>query len=456
MQIFETTFERSLTELDWKQNLAFPFQLPGGVTPLHVLLEYSPHEVSGYLNMLTLTVFGPEGWRGSGHRHGDRHEVILGADGATPGYLPGPIQPGEWTVEVDTHMVMPGPPCRMKLSIRADDDPEQQPAARPAPGKTALRGPGWYRGDLHAHSPHSDAGWDIPDLLAFSRARGLDFATLSDHNSVAGLTEMLASSADDLLTMGGMELTTFRGHALALGVHEWVDWRTRPGGRSMDQIAAEVIDQGGLFIIAHPAAPGDPYCTGCDWGHSSLMPGSASAVEVWNMDWRSENKNEEALALAYRWLNQGCRLALTAGADNHGEHPDLKYGFNVVYAAELTEAAILRAIGAGHLYLSSGPSLSLRARAGALAAMMGDALAAPAVPAGGSIRVEATWSGCAPEDRLALVVDGEERERAAAGGEGSAAWQLESGQARWCHVTLRDAGGTMLALTNPIYFASQS
>ncbi len=453
MQLFKAAFERSLTERDWKQNILFSFQLPRGATHLRVLLEYAPHEVSGYLNMLTLAVFDPSGWRGAGHRHGDRHEVVIGADGATPGYLPGPVPPGEWAVEVDTHMVMPGPSCQMKLTIRADSDPEGQPAPAPVPGRTAPRGPGWYRGDLHAHSPHSDARWDIPALLAFARARGLDFTTLSDHNSTAGLAEMLAASADDLLTLGGMELTTFRGHALALGVHQWIDWRTRPGGRSMDQVAEEVVSRGGLFVIAHPSAPGDPYCTGCDWRHPGLMPGGASAVEVWNMDWRSEVNNEDALALAYRWLNQGCRLPMTAGTDNHGEHLDLKYGFNVVYAAELSEAAVLRAIGAGHLYLSSGPALGLQARAGSLAAMMGDALAAPA---GEAIRVAASWSGCAPDDRAALVVDGEERERVPAGGQGSAAWQIESGAARWCHVTLRDSQGTVLALTNPIYFTGGS
>ena len=52
--------------------------------------------------------------------------------------------------------------------------PETQTRAGHAP----RRGPNWYRGDLHAHSIHSDAAWDIPDLLNWAHERGLDFATL--------------------------------------------------------------------------------------------------------------------------------------------------------------------------------------------------------------------------------------------------------------------------------------
>ena len=195
---------------------------------------------------------------------------------------------------------------------------------------------------------------------------------------------MDAACADDLLTMGGMEFTTFWGHALALGVREWIDWRvsqvaTEVGTpdvtrtvttevvttRGMTQIAAEVEALGGLFIIAHPMAVGDPYCTGCQWRYPTMTPGTATAVEVWNSDWRSESRNELGLSLAYEWLNAGHRLALTAGTDNHGRNPQaMHYGFNVVYAEDLSEREILRAVRAGHLYISAGPTLELSAAVG--------------------------------------------------------------------------------------------
>ena len=176
---------------------------------------------------------------------------------------------------------------------------------------TTARGRGWYRGDLHAHTTHSDATWEVADLLAWALENRLDFCTLSDHNTIAGLTLWDASTSDALLTISGSEVTTFWGHALALGVRDWVDWHVRPDPedadvRTMRQVAREVHTQGGLFIIAHPRSVGDPDCTGCRWLFESMMPGTAVAVEVWNENWTGRMAgNEGSLALAFEWLNQG-------------------------------------------------------------------------------------------------------------------------------------------------------
>lgn len=74
---------------------------------------------------------------------------------------------------------------------------------------------GWYRGDLHAHTIHSDGSWDIPDLLAFWQEQGVDFMTLSDHNTISGLPQACSLSTPELLVMGGIELSTYFGHAVA-------------------------------------------------------------------------------------------------------------------------------------------------------------------------------------------------------------------------------------------------
>ncbi len=36
-------------------------------------------------------------------------------------------------------------------------------------------GPGWYRGDLHAHTLHSDGDWDVAGLIAFARGAAARF-----------------------------------------------------------------------------------------------------------------------------------------------------------------------------------------------------------------------------------------------------------------------------------------
>jgi hypothetical protein len=170
-------------------------------------------------------------------------------------------------------------------------------------------------------------------------------------------------SSDELLTMGGFELTTFYGHALALGLRRAIDWRVRPGTRTMTNIMAEVEAEGGLFVIAHPACPGDPVCTGCHWEYQDLMPGRAKLVEVCNEHFSSGSNNQGALELWYQWLNQGHRLYATVGSDIHGPtDPALEFLFNVVYAQDLAEADILDGVRHGHSYLSSEPRLQFTGR----------------------------------------------------------------------------------------------
>ncbi|MGB8645233.1 MAG: CehA/McbA family metallohydrolase, partial [Anaerolineae bacterium] len=384
----------------------------------------------------------------AGHRPGNHH-VVIGTQQASPGFLPGPLPVGEWIVQVDAHMVMPGQPCHIQLDVSASDEQPQGRIAPPLPGHTASRGPGWYRGDVHAHSIHSDAPWDIPDLVAWARSRHLDFCTLTDHSTVSGLPQMLSLSADDLLTMGGMELTTFHGHALALGVREWMDWRLDSNRRTMEQIAQEVEARGGLFIMAHPMETGDPYCTGCQWEYAEMRPGEAHVVEVWNHGWEGESNNEEGLQLAYQWLNDGCRLALTSGNDNHGRNPDAKhFAFDVVYAEDLSEREILRAIRAGHLYVSAGPRFEFTASAGNDSGMMGDTLN---VAAGAPVQLSAAWRDGPENAELCLIADGVARESLSVGPAGEHRWELQGGEANWCLLTLRAPNGLMLALTNPIF-----
>ena len=451
------TFTATLSHQDMKKHLPYPVQIPPGVRSLRVRLSYAPHIVERINNLLTLTILDPDGFRGAAHRHGEVVEVVIQENAASPGFYPGPIQPGAWTVLVDTHMIMPGAPLRLELVVTGAEQPDASlpvypvmpAAARPA------RGPGWYRGDFHAHTVHSDGDWDVTDLLACARANQLDFVTLSDHNTVTGLAQFESACPPELLPICGIELTTFWGHALALGRRSWVDWRIAPGQREMADIASEIEAQGGLFVIAHPEAVGDPYCTGCNWRYADMRPGSARVVEAWNSPWDSESNNEAGLALAYEWMRRGLRMVLTAGSDVHSLPLEAcasanrlpgapRVGFNVVYAEDLSEAAILSAVRAGHLYLSSGPAVRLTAQAAGQTLMCGDSWV---VPPGETIRLTAACADCPPDAYLELVVDGEKGFRLADG-----ACDLPGGQTGWALLTLRASNGEMLALTNPIYF----
>jgi len=452
-------FEGTLTERDAKHHIGHSFIVPDDATELKVRFDYLPELTKSGLNALHLTLFDSQGFRGAGHRRGDAHEsvvshsIMLSEAGATPGYLVGALPAGEWTIVIDAHMILPEAPVTYRIAIDISSDPvsiEAADAHVEAP-PVPFGGPSWYRGDLHGHTVHSDAEWEIADLIAYAGEHRLDFVTLTDHNTISGLVEFDRLARTDLLTMGGLELTTFAGHALALGVRKWIDWRIQPNVRTMPQIAAEVDVAGGLFVIAHAMSVGDPICTGCDWRHSDMLPGPARCIEVWNgHEWDSESNNEDALALWYVWLNHGYRMVATAGTDIHGPLPHgTRPAFNVAYAPSLSESAILGAIAKGHLYLSNGPRLEFTGRSeSGEVAIMGDCLPA------GNATINAFWDGNASDDQVRLIGDGKLLFEQPAGEPGKQQWRLPAGQARWSVLELRDMTGRLRAVTNPIFIGT--
>ncbi len=450
-------FEGALSPADAKRHLPFEFEVPAGTQQVLIEMWHAEGHTDGLSNMLTLTLFDPNGHRGAGHRMGTPmkgkrlHRIAISPEQATPGYEAGPLPAGQWRLFIDTHRVTDAAPCTYRIDIACSEQPDTSPRkpSPPIPQPFApTQGPNWYRGDLHGHTKHSDGSWDVIDLLVYARRYNLNFVTLSDHNTVSPLAELDGYNSPDLLTIGGMELTTFWGHALALGTRQWVDWRVDGSKRTMPMIAQEAMAQGATYIIAHPMAIGDPICTGCSWMYEDMRPGPARIVEIWNGgDWDNESFNEKGLALYYQWLNQGHRLAATSGTDIHGPLPaDMRPGFNVVYAEALTEPAILTAIRAGHLFVSNGPHVEFTAQSiQGHTGMMGDQL--PLIPA----TLTAMWRDAMVGMQLRIIVDGSCIHQQTINELGSHQWQL-AGQSRWCTVEIREAGGNIAAVTNPIFF----
>ena len=187
----ERTFRGTLTGRDVKRHIPHVFQVPEGATRVRATLGFDPAIVAGHRNMICLSLYDPCTFRGARHRHGNRHAAEIRHDSATPGFLPGPLPAGDWVVQLETHMVMPGEACTYRIAV-AVDHAEVPPAGGdtpPEPCFDTIEDPrsGWYLGDLHAHSVHSDGAWEVADLVAAARTRGLDFVTLTDHNTTGGL-----------------------------------------------------------------------------------------------------------------------------------------------------------------------------------------------------------------------------------------------------------------------------
>lgn len=441
-----------LTSADMRQTQPMYIDVPEGVTNMHILFDHHPkHADDQKLRyQISLMIFTPNGPRFE-ISIPDEKGVFINEVAASPGGTPGPIPPGQWMIFILVHRLLSDDPVSYALDITCSFDPIEEAPVEWTPGSVAPRGPGWYRGDLHAHTIHSDGWWDVPDLVHFWKEQGADFMTLSDHNTISGLAQVRSLADDDLLTLGGIELSTFFGHAVAVGVQRWFDWRRTDGTQlTMPELAQEVIDAGCLFTIAHPMNPGDPTCCGCRWEYEEMMPGNALAVEIWNGGWKASN--QESLQLWYRWLNHGHRITATSGTDLHGpphthDGNERRGALNVVYAEELSEAAIIDAIKAGRSYISAGPELLLTAVTDSgTEAMVGDTLPAEACT------VTVRWRDGHPGDGIRFVVDGKVLREKIVADAGELQWRLEPGQARWCTAELRDENEGLWAVANPIFF----
>ncbi len=109
-------------------------------------------------------------------------------------------------------------------------------------------GPG-FRFDCHVHSHHSkDARGTVLELAQAAQAAGMHGFALTDHDTIAGHTEIQeAREKTGMLIVPGIEVTTAEGHLLALGVSQEV-----PRGLGFLETRDLVEAQGGLVVPAHP------------------------------------------------------------------------------------------------------------------------------------------------------------------------------------------------------------
>jgi hypothetical protein len=428
------------------------FTLPEGVGTLRLNFTHDPaHPGSGDIpHQLSISVYGPDGARGTRHNNADQSPVIS-THHASPGYLPGPIEAGNWRVEIDVHRILP--PGRVTYSIEVAWDADELPVPETPRAKFGerKRGPGWYKGDLHGHTLHSDGRLTVEDYLDYALERGFDFVALTDHNTTSALPELMTRAGEAITIIPGEELTTYNGHALVLGTTDLVDWTVRDG-QTMSARARDVAADGKVFVIAHPKSEGHPFCTGCRWAFADLLPGVARHVEVWNGPWTSCPQNPGGVALFYQWLNQGYRMVATYGTDTHRRATEgQRFGFNVIRAEDNTRPALLDGLRAGESYVTSGPLLSAWANGSGDNATFGGCL-----PEGEVTVTCLLGEGDLPDGlNLSLIHCGTVVASASciAGMELTETFTARSGE--WVTWEIRDSAGHIHTLTNAIRFGGE-
>jgi hypothetical protein len=449
---------------DWAY---LPVEVPDGVGELAVSYRHdrppTPPGVPG--NVLDIGVFdergaGPQeppagpgmagfrGWSG-----GARDRFAISRSAATPGYLPGPIGPGTWRVVLGPYTVAPQG-LRWEVEVTLGEGPPG-PAfvPDPAPERAAGRGRGWYRGDLHTHTVHSDGTRTPAELAAAARAAGLDFVASTEHNTASANLGWGRHAGPDLLVLDGQEVTTRDGHWLALGLGPGavVDWRHRAADGGLGRALAGLHDRGGLAVAAHPFCP----FPGCGWafGYQGL-----DAVEVWNGPWTPDD--EAALEAWDRMLAAGALagrfLPAVGGSDAHGSGDRVGLPHTVVLADGLDRRSILDGLAGGRCWLAGSAAVGLRLEAAAAgrSAGIGERLA---VPAGQRVAVRLEVRGAAGCRARLCQAGGPVLEAGLGGGDtATVEWTTVAGPGAWVRAEVRQppaaggAPGAMVALTNPV------
>ncbi len=396
-----------------------PFTVPEGVREIEVR-----HDDRSEVNILDWGLADPSRVRGWGG--GNTEPAVVGVDAASRSYLAGPIPAGTWSVLVGLAKVQERPArAHLEIVLRTAATLPAQPERRPYAHVPALAtGPRWYAGDFHVHSRESgDASPTLDEVATFARGRGLDFVELSEHNTLSQLDLLAAAQARHpaLLFVPGSEVTTYGGHANAIGATRPVDFRVGGTDPSLtfDAIAESITAQGALLAINHPVLNLGDLCIGCAWTHGDT-PGRVSAVEIQNGQYSVTGSLFFARSVRFweAYLARGEHVAPIGGSDDHRAGQDrgnlaspIGGPTTLVYATELSVPAILAGVRAGRTVVKlqgpDDPMVDLRAGDTAL---LGDTVSAAritlraTVTRGQGATLSFVRNGAA-EDSIAVTAD---------------------------------------------------
>ena len=171
------------------------------------------------------------------------------------------------------------------------------------------------KADMHLHTLYSDGVHGVEALLDHvERRTDLDLIAITDHERLDGALrarELHAAGGYSFELVVGEEITTRRGHVLALFIEERI-----PALRPLAETVERIHAQGGLAIAAHPMAPLTP-----SLGRRSLLAlqhdpdprHQLDAIELLNPSAAGRARRHERLDLNQRELG----LAAVGNSDAH-------------------------------------------------------------------------------------------------------------------------------------------
>jgi predicted metal-dependent phosphoesterase TrpH len=214
------------------------------------------------------------------------------------------------------------------------------PAARDGQGRLVLHA------DFHVHVGLGDGAIPPWNIGREARRRGLHLLAVTNHNQIfaARLTRWLnrlwgtaAAGGSGPLVLVGQEVTNPAHHIIAVGIDRAVDW---------DATASTVIDSihaaGGRAIAAHPERP---YWRSFDPAAMTALDGAERRHPV---ILRHPRRQADLEGFFDRARPHRERPLAAIGSSDFHTLGTLGRCRTLVHARELSERAVLQAIGDGH------------------------------------------------------------------------------------------------------------
>jgi hypothetical protein len=469
------TLTGQITRADHQTYRELPFTVPQGTTRITIDFSYDKDNRT----VIDLGLRDPNGQRGwSG---GNKTRIEVGTDTATPSYAPGPIQPGEWKLILGIPNIRDGQTSSYTANIAFSTEPASTAAQPPAYKLATLAaGPGWRRGDFHAHTAHSDgscgpegARIPCPAIHTFEAARDakLDFIAVTDHNTITQLADIATQQPNfpNTLLIPGTEITTFNGHANVVGNTGFLDFQL--GSPHLPTLAPlfDAVQQQDAFIsVNHPGLPSGEICMGCGWSVKDTDWSRVTAIEVANGSAIRNASPASGLRFWDTLLKEGHRLTAIGGSDNHDatDHAGAKqapigYPTTSVFSTDLSAKAIIDGVKSGRVFIDIAnlpdATLDLAATAGPQTAHMGGAIT---LGPNETMTVDAITSGLPDGAMLTFIGD-----NIAIDGQPTARLDNVAKQVRvtlqpgatsgYIRPEIRDRDRKILLIGNPIYVRSR-
>jgi hypothetical protein len=161
--------------------------------------------------------------------------------------------------------------------------------------------------DFHVHTTaSSDGKQTMEEAIKRAKKLGLDGIAITDHNTMKNAMRWKEFSTSKFKVIPGMEITTSKGHMIALNIQKPI----RPGLSPRATLAA-IKEQGGVAILPHSMAK---YRDGIAYniGKSAASKLKVDATEIVNSRYGQGATNYKS-----RQLQEANRTSAVAGSDAH-------------------------------------------------------------------------------------------------------------------------------------------